>query len=195
MVQDISIADTTPEQARTIIGLRLLVARAASADSLAWWEDESLAPHAGFLLERLFPRSPSLAARNLALHAALARHQAACAQYDGALHLYRLDTDNVDALALRLEPLQPIPVPEGPISTMDELHTHLLDQIGGPYPYTVQRRTESRGLQIAIPPPPLDVSLFLHRAKTLAWAYLEARPKEPVFPFCLSNLNRERVKT
>lgn len=193
MAQDTSGANTTPEQARTIICLRLLIARAANVDSLAWWEDESLAPHAGFLLERLFPRSPSLAARNLALHAAVARHQAACAQYEGALHLYRLDADNKDALALRFETLLPIPVPEAPISTMDELRTLLLDRIGGPYPYTVQRRTESRGLQIVIPPPPSDVSPFLHRAKTLAWAYLEARPKEPFFPFC--QVLTERVKT
>ena len=81
----------TPHAARTILGLRLLLARAANQDSLARWDDESLTTHVGFLLERIFPMAPALAARSLALRAALARHQAACGARDKALHLYRLD--------------------------------------------------------------------------------------------------------
>jgi len=185
MVQDTLLRNTTAEEARIIIGLRLLIARAASPDSLAWWEDESLTPHAAFLLERLFPTAPALAARNLALRAALARHQAACARYEGARHLYRLDADNADALAFRREPLLPIPVPEAPISTMDELREHLLGRTGRPLPCSIVRRTEGGGLQIAVPPAPYDASAWVHRASTLAWAYLEGGPAEPVFPYCL----------
>jgi len=82
-------ADTlTPEEARTILQLRLLVARAANRDSLGWWDDESLTPPAGFLLERIFPTAPPLAARSLALAAALARHQVACPDGGRALYLY-----------------------------------------------------------------------------------------------------------
>ena len=186
MAQSTSIDNMTAEQVRVILSLRLLIARVANADSLAWWDDESLTPHAGFLLERLFPRSPSLAARSLALRAASARHRAACAHHEGALHLYRLDLDNKDELVLRFEPLLPIPVPEQEIATTDTLRQRLLDLIGEPMPYTVLRRTDARGLQIEMPPCPPGESLFSHRAKTLAWAYLEGGPGEPVFPFCRS---------
>jgi hypothetical protein len=185
MAQHKSTNAVTSEDARMILGLRLLVARAANKDSLAWWDDESLTPHAGFLLERVFPMAPPLAARSLALAAALARHQAACPASSGALHLYRLDADNQDKLALRFAPLLPIPVPEEPITTLETLRQHLLDLTRKPAPYTVVRETNAHGLEIDIPPCPAGVSPLAHRARTLAWAYLEGTPGEPVFPFCL----------
>ena len=76
------------KDAHTILRLQLLVARAANKDSQAWWDDESLTPHAGFLLERIFPMAPTLAAKSLALKAAAARHRVACAGHENALHLY-----------------------------------------------------------------------------------------------------------
>lgn len=175
----------TPGEACIILKLRLLMARAASKDSLAWWDDESLTPHAGFLLERLFPVAPPLAARSLALAAALARHQAACPVNGEALHLYRLDVDSQDKLALRFLPLLAIPVPEGPITTLKTLRQHLLELTGEPAPCTVVRETSGHGLEIDVPPCPAGVSSLVHRARTLAWAYLEGAPGEPVFPFCL----------
>jgi hypothetical protein len=179
-------ADTlTPEDVRTILQLRLLVARAANRDSLGWWDDESLTPPAGFLLERIFPMAPPLAARSLALAAALARHQAACPDGGRALYLYRLDPDNQDTLALRFAPLLAIPVPQEPITTLERLRQHLLDLARDPAPYTVVRETNAHGLEIDIPPCPAGVSSLAHRARTLAWAYLEGAPGEPVFPFCL----------
>ena len=185
MTEQTSTGNLAPEEVRTILGLRLLVARAANKDSLAWWDDESLTTHAGFLLERIFPMAPPLAARSLALAAALARHQAACPANNRALHLYRLDPDNQDKLALRFVPLLPIPVPETPIATLEALRQHLLDLTGAPASYTIIRRTEAHGLQIEAPPGPPGVSPLAHRARTLAWAYLEGTPGEPVFPFCL----------
>jgi len=183
MTEQTSAGNLAPEEARTILGLRLLVARAANKDSLAWWDDESLTQHAGFLLERIFPTAPPLAARSLALAAALARHQAASTEK--ALHLYRLDPDNQDKLALRFAPLLPIPVPEVPITTLEALRQHLLDLTGAPAPCAVVRQTETHGLQIEPPPCLAGVSPLAHRARTLAWAYLESAPGEPVFPFCL----------
>lgn len=183
MAERTSINTITPEDANTILSLRLLVARAANKDSLAWWDDESLTPHASFLLERLFPMAPPLAARSLALSAALARHQAACSANEKTLHLYQLDADNQDKLALRFVPLLPISVPDQPITTMDALSQHLLDLVGEPVPYNVVRRTNTHGLQIEIPPRSAGVSPLLHRAKTLAWAYQEGAPGQPVFPF------------
>jgi hypothetical protein len=175
------------EDARIILSLRLLIARAANKDSLAWWDDESLTPHAGFLLERLFPMAPPLAARSLALSAALARHQAACAPHDGALHLYHLDWDNQDKLALRFAPLLPIPMPDEPITTMDALRHYLLELTREPMSFNILRRTNTHGLQIEIPPGALGSSPMLHRAKTLAWAYLQGEPGQPVFPFCVAS--------
>jgi hypothetical protein len=177
--------DVTRDDVYTILALRLLLGRAANKDSLSWWDDESLTPHAGFLLERIFLLAPALAARSLALSAAAARHRAAFASHDDALHLYRLDLDSQDALALRSVPLLSIPLPQEPLPSIDALRQELLDLLGRPAPYTPVRRTEASGLQIEIPPAPTYISPLLHRAKTLAWAYLEGAPHEPVFPFCL----------
>lgn len=174
----------TPEDAQLILRLRLLIARAANSDSLAWWDDDTLTLHAEFLLERIFPMAPALAARSLALAAAAARHQAACPD-DSALHLYRLDADKQDELAVRSVPLLPIPLPADPITTMDALRQHLLDLVGEPAPYTVVRETSTHGLQVKAPSSPPYASPMVHRARTLAWAYLEGAPGEPVFPFCL----------
>ena len=173
------------EDARAILGLRVLVARAANKDSLAWWDDESFTGHADYILERIFPFAPALASRSLALRAAAARHQAAFAGNDGAMHLYRLDLDGQDALAVRSMPLLTISVPKEPIDSMDALKEALLDHLGKPAEYRSVRRTDSRGLQIAVPAPPEGVSPVLHRARTLAWAYLEGAPDAPVFPYCV----------
>jgi hypothetical protein len=185
MIERMSTDSLTPEEARLILGLRLLVARAANKDSLAWWDDESLTPHAGFLLERVFPMAPHLAARSLALAAARARHRAAYPVNSGVLHLYRLDLDNQDKLALRFVPLLPVPVPEEPITTLAMLRQHLLNLTGEPSHYIVVGETNAHRLQIEVSPDPGEISPLVHRARTLAWAYLEGSPGEPVFPFCL----------
>ena len=185
MVKDTSTDNLTSDEIHTLLGLRLLIARAANNDSLAWWDDESLTPHAGFLLERIFPMAPPLAARNLALAAALARHQAACPANGGALHLYRLDPDGRDKLALRFVSLLSIPIPQEPITTLETLRQHLLDLTGEPASYTVARETDAHALQIEIPPGPGGGSPLVHRARALAWAYLQGAPGAPVFPFCL----------
>ena len=172
------------DEARTILRLRLLLARAANRDSMGWWDDESLTPHAAFVRERIFPIAPGLGARSLALTAAMARHQAACAGRENALHLYRLDPDGQDALAVRSIPLLTIPFPKEPILSVDALRRELLAQQVQPAPYTAVHRTENGGLLIQIPPAPAGASPLLHRARTLAWAYLEGTPSQPVIPFC-----------
>lgn len=176
------------EEAISVLRLRLLLARAANKDGLDWWDDESLTPHAGFVLERIFPIAPALASRSLALRAATARHQVACADSPKALHLYRLDADNQDGLAVRSVPLLSIPVPQEPIPTMDSLRRHLRAILGGPAPYSVLRRTDTRALQIEVSPVPRGLSPLLHRARALAWAYLEGAPGEPVFPYCVEGV-------
>ncbi|MCX6915666.1 MAG: BrxE family protein [Verrucomicrobia bacterium] len=171
------------EDGHTILLLRLLIARAANRDSLAWWDDEALTAPAGFLLERLFPVAPPLAARSLALRAALARHEGACTEIGGALHLYRPDADNADGLALRDVPLLPVPYPEAPIPTMDALREHLIALLSRPAQVKIVQRRNGGALQIAIPPCPAGVWAPLHRARSFAWAYLEGAPGQPVFPF------------
>jgi hypothetical protein len=185
MIERMSTDSLTPEEAQLILGLRLLVARAANKDSLAWWDDESLTPHADFVLERVFPVAPPLAARSLALAAARARHRAAYPVNSRVLHLYRLDLDNQDKLALRFAPLLPVPVPEEPITTLAMLRQHLLNLTGKPAHYTVVGETSTHGLQIEVSPDPDETSPLMHRARTLAWAYLEGGPDKPAFPFCL----------
>jgi hypothetical protein len=167
----------------TILRLRLLIARAANRDSLAWWDDEALTAPAGFLLERLFPVAPPLAARSLALRAALARHEGACTDIGGVLHLYRLDADNADGLALRDMSLLPVSYPEAPITTMEALREHLITLLGQPAQVKIVQRCNGGALLIAIPPSPAGVWAPLHRARSFAWAYLEGAPGQPVFPF------------
>lgn len=186
----VSLGKTTasniaPEDARAVLSLQMLIARAANKDSLAWWDDESLTRHAEFVLERVFPIAPALAARSLALSAAAARHDAAFAGRDGVLHLYRLDPDGQDTLALRSASLLDIPVRQEPIPSIDALRRELLDLLGEPVSYTSVRRSEAGGLQIAVPAAPAGMSPVLHRARTLAWAYLEGAPNAPVFPYCV----------
>ena len=172
-----------PADAQLVLTLRLLIARAANRDSLAWWDDEALTAPAGFLLERLFPVAPPLAARSLALRAALARHEGACTDIGGVLHLYRLDADNADGLALRDVPLLPVPYPEAPIPTMDALRKHLIALLGQPTQVKIIQRRNGGAFQIAIPPCPTGVWAPLHRTKSFAWAYLEGALGQPVFPF------------
>jgi len=174
----------TVEEAHAITGLRLLIARAANADSLAWWDDESLTPHATFLLDRLFPVAPPLAARSLALTAAMARHRAVMPEGMSALHLFRLDGDGLDSLAMRQVALLDIPFPTAPIPDIESLRRRLLELTGASIAYTVRRRSEARPLYIDIPPAPRGASPLLRRAQALAWAYLEGAPRVPVFPFC-----------
>jgi len=175
-----------PQDAQTILALRLLIARAAQNDSLAWWDDSSLTAPARFMLYRLFPMVPPVAGRSLAIRAASRRHTDACEAIPRAVHLYRLDLDNRDRLALRYVLPIHTPVPEKPIRDMAQLRQHLLALLRDPMPYTVVHRSENL-LQINVPPPPPATSLLLHRAQTLAWAYLEGAPGHPVFPFCLEN--------
>ena len=173
--------ELTATDVRLILALRLLIARAANRDSLAWWDDESLTPAAAYLLNRLFPMAPRVAGKSLALRAALARHRVACPE-DG-LHLYRLDADNRDKLALRFARLESVPVPEMAVGSTEALRGRLLELTETPQSYTVLQQTGSLGLLIDIPPAPVGVPPMVHRAKTLAWAYLEGAEAAPVFPF------------
>lgn len=168
-----------------ILRLRLLIARAGNQDCLAWWDDQSFTTPAGFILDRTFPAAPRMAARSLALIAAFDRHEAACAGDGQALHLFRLDPDNQDRLALRFERWDDVPVPDEPITSMGHLRQHLLDVLGAPMPGKVVRRDQAGGLLLAIPPCQPGQEPMLHRAKTLAWAYLTGGPGQPVFPYCL----------
>ena len=174
------------EDIHLILSLRLLIARTANPDSLAWWDDESLTPHAHFVLGRIFPIEPALAAHQLALRAALARHQAVCPAAKETLHLYRLDRNNEDKLLVRPYPLGAVPIPSEPITQMAVLRDRLLDLLGEPMSYKILWKTNSGGIQIEIPPCPAGVGPMTHRAKTFAWTYLESQSDRPVFPYCVA---------
>ncbi len=167
------------EVEQEILALRLLLARAGGMDSLGWWADESFTESATYLLDRLFPVSPLLAARALALKAAFVRHEAAS---PGRLHLFRLDADNLDRLALRFASPLDAPAPEAPIRSMEALREQLLQLIGHPCPAPMQEGRSARELWLTLSPPAPGVNVLLHRARALAWAYLEGAPGQAVFP-------------
>lgn len=185
MARETTVSPFSVRDAEAVLSIRLLIARAANKDSLAWWDDESLSSQGAFLMDRIFPVAPRAAARSLALRAALSRHQAACAAEPQAIHLFRLDVANRDELALRQVPLASLPVPEEPISTVDELRLEITRLTGGTRPYRRVRVTGNQGLLIEVPSPPAGMSLWQHRAETLAYAYLEGTPGRPVFPYTL----------
>jgi len=172
------------DEARRIRTLQLLIARAANRDSLAWWEDEALTQQGAYILERSMSIIPELAARRLALVAASVRHETAFEQTSGRIHLFRLDADNADQLAFRDISLIEVDVPAEPITSIDVLSRHLEDLLGEIKSYTVIAR-EGHRLRIGLTELPASVSPLMHRAETLACAYLEGKNGSPVFPYCL----------
>jgi hypothetical protein len=177
----------SPEDIHLILSLRLLIARAANQDSLQWWEDSSLTVTGDYLLERIFPVAPALAGRQLALAAARTRHDAACPAGRNILHLYHLDADNRDALALRHFPLLSVAAAEAPITSRQALQTHLHSLLGEPVSSGVVRRLDTGAIEVELPPAPRGVSEITHRARALAWLYLEGDMQQPVFPYCVES--------
>lgn len=170
--------------AQMILRLRLLIARAANKDGLNWWDDEALTPAAQFILDRTFPIAPPLAARSLALQAAFNRHEAACDYDPDVFHLYRLDSDNLDRLVLEFWPLLEIPFPEAPITNIAELRQQLESLTKTAMTYDIISRGSNGAVAIRLHRPASDVSLLVHRAQTLAWAYLEGNVGQPCLPYC-----------
>ena len=70
-----------------IFEIRHRVARAGSADRLAWWESKALTPAGLYALERLFRRTAHLTAADLAIRAARLRHDRAVPQ-EPFVHLF-----------------------------------------------------------------------------------------------------------
>jgi hypothetical protein len=165
----------------TILRLRLLIARAAQKDSLAWWEDDSLTPAGGYLLERLFPTDPGEAGRRLALEAARTRCRAALAGQPDALHLFRLDRSGEIDHSLQGMRLSDLPLPAEPIPSLEALRQELL-ALGGPPVYRVLGERAGCCLGISLKaaggrPAPVE------SASSLAWAFLEGAPGSPIFPY------------
>ncbi len=170
------------EGKNTLLGLRLLIARAAQKDSLGWWEDDSLTEAGHYLLERLFLVNPEEAGRKLALEAARTRYQAAFNRDAAALHLFHLDKTGEIEHRLQGICLADIQPPKEPLLTMDALRQKLFELAGHPLKFQIVGERANHRLEIRIhgasgKTPILDV------AKTLAWASLEGKPGQPIFPY------------
>lgn len=170
------------EEKNTLLGLRLLIARAAQKDSLSWWEDDSLTQAGGYLLERLFLADPGEAGRKLALEAAGTRYQAAFNGEANALHLFRLDKTGEVEHSLQGIRLSDIAVEPNPIPTIDGLRQALLALTGQPQPFQVIGERADHRLEIGLKTPTARLSV-LEIAKMLAWASLEGQPGQPIFPY------------
>lgn len=175
----------TAQDAHIILQLRLVIARAAGADSLRWWDDDSFTEPARFVLERTFPVAPPLAARSLSLRAAHERHAAAAPAERNILHLFHLDADGQDRLAVRSIALLDVPVPDHPIASISDLRQALRALRTEPFGYRILRRSGMGALQIEVGLPAGGMSPIVHRALALAWAYLEGQPGAPVIPYCV----------
>lgn len=171
----------TSQQAIQLMRLRIIVSRAGQTDCLRWWEDESLTENGAYILERIFPGSPAISARNLALTAAATRHRTALEHLGDVIHLFHVSSSNADRLAMRELRNREIEGLGGSISDLDDLRRILLENIGKQPGYEVVGPLgQHGGLRIRLSEPSTD---FLDRANALAWAYLEGQVGKPVFPY------------
>jgi hypothetical protein len=173
-----------PADLDLIVKLRLLIARAANRDSLAWWDDDALTAPASFILDRTFPHAPLHAARRLALEAARLRHDALCPPQP-ALHLFRLDQDNSDVQALRSYALYRVDATTAPIATIDALRSELLALTGSPPSWRKVSRGGHDELEIAPSDGQRAAPVMIDLARSLAWAYVEGKPGRAVYPYFL----------
>jgi hypothetical protein len=169
-------------EVNTILGLQLLIARAAQKDSLIWWEDDSLTASGRYLLDRLFIINPEEAGRKLAVEAARVRYLAAFGGENNALHLFHLDQTGEIELSLQGIDLSSIPVPADAIKSVEDLRRLLLELVGSPIKYQIVEERSNHRLEIKLgeksPGPGV-----LQIVKTLAWAILESKPGKPIFPY------------
>lgn len=171
-----------PLQKQALLQLRLLIARAAQKDSLNWWEDDSLTQAGSYLLERLFLADPGEAGRKLALAAAKTRYQAAFNGEDSVLHLFRLDMTGEIEYGLQGVRLAGIPLPADPIASLDDLRQDLLEMTGQVPQFKILGERAHHRIEIGLKEPVAKLSV-LDIAKTLAWAALEGKPGQPIFPY------------
>ena len=173
----------TYQQALQLMELRIIIARAGQNDCLRWWEDESLTPNGVYLLERIFPGAPAISGRNLALSASAARHHAALEHLGDVTHLFRISRINADQLAMRDLRYHIFERVSHSIADLNALRQILLEIIGTePKFEVIGTLSQNGGLQIRLSEPTLDVG---ERANALAWAYLESKPGQPVFPYIM----------
>lgn len=172
----------------TILRLRLLIARAAQRDSLAWWEDESLVPEADLLLARLFPRTPRRAAHRLALQAARARHTAVLRDHPMACHLFALGDEEEFRLDDVLADGADLGVAATPIRTRSQLADEL--RALGPEPPPSLGPAVGRGGQLDLGGEVAELPL-VDRALALAWAYTRAEAPGAAYPFYVPTAGRQ----
>jgi hypothetical protein len=165
-----------------LLNLQLLIARAAQKDSLNWWEDDSLTSAGNYVLERLFLHAPAEAGRKLALEAARSRYHVAFSGIQEAVHLFRLDPHREIQSTLQEISVSKADVPIDPITTLDALRQHLLQEIGEEPKYEVIGERAEHRLEVR-PHRKITQADVIQLAQTLAWATLEGKPGAPVFPF------------
>ncbi len=176
----------TLAEAELIVRLRLLVVRAAQPDSLRWWDDRSLTVEGGYLTERLFSRRPRLAAAQIAMATARARHWAAIPKTPKAVHLF----DFGDDLEYELEAvaLDEAWIPAEPFATQDALLLAvgrvIPDGTGYSTSYSGQgdEHTGALEIQISVDADP-TLKPPVAQAAALALAYGVGGPDRPVFPY------------
>ncbi|MDD5368164.1 MAG: BrxE family protein [Anaerolineaceae bacterium] len=171
-----------PDQAKQILQLRFLIARAAQKDSLRWWDDDSLTPAGGFLFKRLFMNAPEAAGRKLAIAAAKARYHAAFNGEDHMLHLFRLDLAGEVENVLNTIPLTTLSIPDRPITILDGLRQDMDRITGDPTPFQVIAERANSRLEIQVADKEIH-SNPLKLAQIFAWASLRGEPGAPIFPY------------
>jgi hypothetical protein len=163
--------------AKRILDIRQLIARAATSDSMRWWEDESLSAAGLRLASRLFPRAPERAAARLAMLAARSRHNVAMPRGDSIVHLFDLG-DEVE-LALDDAFHDQYSVTILPAVTSPDALEQALSDLGITPVETSLPRSSSGALDVGI----TQSASVLERAQRLAAAYVLGDVRQPMFPY------------
>ncbi len=159
-----------------ILGLRLLIARAAQPDSLRWWNDNSLTAEGLDLTARLFGRKPERAALRLALKAARVRHDAAMPHGNECMHLFNFGDVVEFDIAQALKTCE-LPMPNR-MESISDLLTALSDRIITGDPEHLAKDDRS-AMEIVVD----EEMPLVEQARILASGYVAGDREKPVFPF------------
>jgi hypothetical protein len=176
-----------PDAFPIIWKLRLLVARGAQPDSLHWWDDSSLTQEGMYVVERLFPRAPRVAAAKIALAAAKARHWSAIRAAPEIVHLFDLgDQVEFELAALSLDETWV----HDEALTLEQLTDEFAHLCPAGFSSEVGSRTETGAIETHLSP---DSALSIHpgvlEACALASVYMTRGVQgKPIFPYLRRSL-------
>lgn len=172
----------TVSEVKSILRLRLIVCRAAQADSLQWWDDRSLTIEGAFVVERLFGKRPRVIAAKIALAAARTRHWAAMPKSTNVAHLFDLGDEIEEEIGA--VPLEEHWIPTQPFASVNDFALAIKRIVADDITWKQDQPNQDGAFEVRLSARSTKgVDSTLALARVLALAYAGARQRQPVFPF------------